>query len=358
MNSILLNPGPVTLSQRVRDAMNGQDICHREEEFAELTCSILRKLKRVYDADGYSPVLLTGSGTSAVEAMLDSFAPREGKTVILANGVYGERMADMLWARKRPCVLIRSDWKSPPDTGALAGLLDLNPPMTHVVLVHHETTTGRLNRIEPIAKFCKDVGLELMLDTVSSFGAEKIEFGDWKPFAIAATANKCLHGIPGTAFVMARNDAFLYPSQAESVYLNLYPYHQQQKNGFSPFTQSVYSMYALNAALDELEETGGQRKRRERYLHLRDTIRSELEMMNVEPLLDEADNSCSLTSYLLPEGVSYTELHDSLKEDGFVIYAGQGNLQEKIFRIANMGDIQNADLERLILSLKKILERR
>ena len=157
--NILLNPGPVTLTERVRNALSRDDWCHREPEFAALTREINTELARVYAdmADDYSAVMLTGSGTAAVEAMLASFAPDAGNgvTLVLANGVYGERMANMLNAHRKPNLLDQAEWTAPVDVAAAERLLDAHPEITHVATVHHETTTGRLNDLIAIGALCR-----------------------------------------------------------------------------------------------------------------------------------------------------------------------------------------------------------
>ena len=358
--SILLNPGPVTLTHRVREALTSGDWCHREPEFAELTQSINARLVGVYPnlVDNYAAVMMTGSGTSAVEAMLASLAPETGGTLVLANGVYGERMAKMLKAHRKPHELIQGEWTRPVDTDAAAALLDEHPEITHVATVHHETTTGRLNDLDAIGALCRERDLALLLDGVSSYGAEAIDADAWNLQAVAATANKCLHAVPGLSFVVAHNTVWTRTSpQVGSVYLDLYAYFAgQHGEGFSPFTQSVQAAFALSEALDELHEHGGWRTRRQQYVDRAQRIHEELSAAGVGMLLREDEFSSVLRSYLLPAGVGYAELHDALKEDGFVIYAGQGQLASDIFRLAYMGDITAADVERLCAALRRVLE--
>ncbi len=349
--NILLNPGPVTLTDRVRNALIRDDWCHREPEFAELTREINTELVRVYsdmEAD-FSAVMLTGSGTCAVEAMLASFAPDEGGTLVLANGVYGERMANMLAAHRKPYQLLKAQWTAPVDVDAAARVLDEHPGITHVATVHHETTTGRLNDLDAIGALCRERDLPLLLDGVSSFGAEAIDVDAWNLIAVAATANKCLHAAPGLSFVIARN-ALWSGTQADvgSVYLDLRTYYKgQHGDGFSPFTQAVPAAFALREALDELREGDGWAERRHIYRQRAARIAEELTLLNISMLLNKKDYSCVLHSYLLPDGCDYHVAHDAFKRAGFVIYSGQGQFAQDVFRIANMGAIGADDLDRL-----------
>jgi len=356
---ILLNPGPVTLTERVRAALTSGDWCHREPEFAALTKDINRRLVGVYPnlTESYAAVMMTGSGTSAVEAMLASFAPDTGGTLVLANGVYGERMAKMLTAHRKPHELLQGAWMEPVDVAAAAELLDRHPEITHVATVHHETTTGRLNDLPAVGALCCERDIALLLDGVSSYGAEAVDAEAWNLEAIAATANKCLHGVPGLSFVVGHDRLWTRTSpQIGSVYLDLYAYFAgQHGEGFSPFTQAVQVAFALSEALDELEEAGGWRARRRAYRDRAARIHAELAAAGIGMLLQEEDYSSVLRSYLLPEGVAYAQLHDGLKDAGFVIYAGQGQLAPDVFRVAHMGDITDADLDALCSALRELL---
>lgn len=355
---ILLNPGPVTLSERVRKALTAGDWCHREPEFAALTREINTGLARVYApmAADFEAVCLTGSGTAAVEAMLVNFAPDDGLTLVLANGVYGERMAAILAAHRKPHELIQRAWEAPLDPVALAERLASGPRVTHVAAVQHETTTGRLNDLDAIGALCREHGAALLLDAVSSFGAEAIDAEAWNLAALAATANKCLHGVPGISFVLARSALWqALAGRAGSVYLDLAAYHAgQHGDGYSPFTQAVQVAFALREALAELADSGGWQARRAAYLERARQIHAQLAALGVRTLLDPADYSAVLWSYRLPDDDSYARIHDALKADGFVIYAGQGELARRVFRIAHMGDIRAADLKRLCAALDRV----
>lgn len=355
MRTILLNPGPVNLSRRVRTALTRDDLCHREPEFADLQRALRRKLLAVYDLDEakWAAVLLTGSGTAAVEAMVSSCVPHDGRLLSIENGVYGERMSRIAAANGIDFDRVTLDWGAALDLDAVeAALNDGN--YSHVSVVHHETTTGRLNRIAPLAEVCRKHDVSLLLDAVSSFGAEEIEFDEWPIDACAATANKCLHGVPGTAFAIVRR-AGLAAGPARSVYLDLATYLKQQDAGGTPFTQSVQTFYALDEALDEFFEAGGRPARQAAFAERMALIRRTLLELGVKPILPAGESSCVLHGFELPEGHSYAQLHDALKGRGFVIYAGQGDSPSKIFRISAMGEIAHADLERLCSALRDLL---
>lgn len=351
----LLNPGPVTLTSRVREALLRPDMCHREAEFAEMCKDILAKIGAVYTESqaSYVPVLLTSSGTGAVEAML-SLVPRSAdangkKTLVVANGVYGDRAAAMLSAQGKAHDVISSSWTMPMDLTSVERALAAGG-YAHVFAVHHETTTGRLNDIDALGALCKKYAVPLLLDGVSSFAGERIRFEEWNLEACAATANKCLHGVPGVAFVLVKKDVFESRSTgATSVYLDLFRYRKEQRAGFSPFTQSVHVLYALQEALGELEDAGGWERRHQKYAALTHQVREGLYALGIRSFLEDVTSyGATLSSYRLPKGLTYEKLHDHLKSAGFVVYAGQGPFSGEMFRIAVMGDVDASDMTRLL----------
>lgn len=351
---ILLNPGPVSMTARVKRALGSEDVCHREPEFRALVGRVREKLAAVYGEPGYVPVLLGGSGTAAVETML-SLVPKDGTSLVVANGVYGERMAAMLKAQGKAHEVVSSQWTSAPDLSAVEKALATSK-FGHVLAVHHETTTGRLNDIAALGAICKKAGVPMLLDAVSSFAGEELRLDAWNIEALAATANKCVHGAPGVSFVLARDAALARPSGATSVYLDLMKHAADQAKGSTPFTLPTHVTFALDAALDELAENGGWKARHATYRARSMRVRSALKELGVTLLLDRDDAyGTTLTSFRLPQNKTYEALHAHLKKDGFVIYAGQGKFDGAIFRIAVMGEIGEADLDRLVRSLRAAL---
>lgn len=355
---ILLNPGPVALSNRVRNALLKPDLCHREPEFATLQASIRRRLLDVYSLSParYAAVLLTGSGTAAVEAMLTSLMPPAGKVLVIENGVYGERLSRIAEVYGIAHIRFKHQWGAPVEIPALARRIEEDDAITHVAAVHHETTTGRLNDLAEVASLCDGRGLPLLVDGVSSFGAEALDFEAWNIGACAATANKCLHGVPGVSFVVLRRE-LLPPSGSpkRSLYLDLETYCRHQDANGTPFTQSVQSFYALEEALSELQDQGGWQARHQHYQDLVEQTRNGLLSLGIRPLMNSEDSSVVLNSFELPPGFDYETLHDRLKENGFVIYAGQGELAKRIFRLSTMGAITAADIHRLLQAITRIV---
>ncbi|WP_144160456.1 2-aminoethylphosphonate aminotransferase [Paraburkholderia sp. BCC1885] len=345
---LLLNPGPVTLTERVRQSLLQPDLCHREGEFFDLQEEARTRLVDIYklDAAEWQAVLMTGSGTAAVESMIAGLVPENGKLLVIENGVYGERITQIASQYRIAHEALKHEWMQAPDLERIAARLDAGG-FTHVAVIHHETTTGRLNDLQALAAVCRARGVRLLVDGVSSFAAESIDFADGSIAAVAATANKCLHGVPGASFVMVRREA-LKQAASRTYYLDIARLAKLQDQRNTPFTPSVHAYYALVEALRELADEGGWTARHARYAALAEQARAGLAALGIDSVLPPAESSVVLRAYRLPAGVSYVQLHDALKARGFVIYAGQGGLSAELFRISTMGNIHPADVERLL----------
>jgi 2-aminoethylphosphonate-pyruvate transaminase len=349
---LLLNPGPVTLTERVRRSLLQPDLCHRESEFFALQDEARARLLSTHDLDPkeWTAVLITGSGTAAVESMVAALVPENGRLLNLENGVYGERIAQICTQYRIAHERISGSWLQALDLGAIAKRLQSpsdDSRFTHMAVVHHETTTGRLNDLRPLLELCRAYDVQLLVDGVSSFGAEWIDFAHRHLGAVAAAANKCLHGVPGASFVIARRGA-LEHAVKRAYYLDLSRLAQLQEQRNTPFTPAVHAYYAMVEALREFSEEGGRPARHARYASLSEQVRAGLAELGIEPVIAPEHSSVVLRAYKLPAGVAYTELHDALKREGFVIYAGQGDLAAMLFRISIMGAVKPADLTRLL----------
>jgi 2-aminoethylphosphonate-pyruvate transaminase len=356
---LLLNPGPVTLTERVRRSLLQPDLCHREREFFDLQDEARERLLAAYALDPaeWSAVLMTASGTGAVESMLTALVPESGRVLVVENGVYGERITQMCAQYRIAHARTVGSWMRAPDLDAIRSWLDApdrKAHFTHMAVVHHETTTGRLNDLQPLAELCRAHGMRLLVDGVSSFGAEALDFADSALSAVAGTANKCLHGAPGVSFVIARRGALAQATQ-RTYYLDLGRLARLQDQRDTPFTPAVHSYYGLVEALREFAEQGGRLARHRCYAALAEQVRSGLAELGVEAALPPGQSSVVLRAYRLPPDLSYLRLHDALKAAGFVIYAGQGDLAQTLFRISTMGDLTSADIDRLLQCFARLL---
>lgn len=357
---ILLNPGPVNVSDRVRRALNGPDICHRESEFAELLHRIQQKLLRAFvpgaESD-YVAVVLSGSGTAAVEAAVMSCLPHGKRLMVINNGVYGERISNMIGLHRLGVSELKLDWSTRLDPERLRLALRQHPEVHAVAMVHHETTTGLINNVKELADVVDSQNRVCVLDSVSGLAGEPLDIPGSHIYMVAGTAGKCIQGFPGAAFVLVRK-GFLermrrYPKR--SWYLHLTHYVDDQGNGTVPFTPAVQVYYAFEEALDELLEEGVT-NRIHRYKKVSAMIREKLRSLGIKPVLTPEFQSNTITCFHMPPGLSYQVLHDRLKEQGYVIYAGQGPLEGKTFRVANMGVLTVDNVQGFLRAFEQTLE--
>ena len=298
-------------------------------------------------AEGYDAALLTGSGTAAMEAMVASVVG-DG-VLVLDNGVYGDRLAQMAEAHGIRTKRLKASWFERHDPAAVATALE--DGIDTIAMVHHETTTGLLNDVPAIAEVAAAHGRLLIVDSVSGLAGETFDFERIRPTAVCCTANKCIEGLPGIAFVLVRQGTEL---RRRSVYFDLGMTIAKQRSGDTPFTPAIQVMAAFEAALQELaRETVARRI--ERYRRASRLVRKALADLGLELLLPPALRSNTITCARLPAGITYERIHERMREQGYVIYGGQGDLRKEAFRVANMGQISTEDLGRFGAALERAI---
>ena len=354
---ILLNPGPVNVSPRVTAAMSRGDLCHREPEFQQLLDSVRTKLVRALAPDGdWVAVPLTGSGTLALEAGVTSVVSSGRRMLVVVNGVYGERILEMAQTHGIATVVVRSDWGRPPDLAAIENALRADPGIEVVALVHHETTTGLLNPVEEVGRITRAHGRVLFVDAISGLAGDTLRLEDWGVGVCVGVANKCVQGIPGVGFVLAKRGEMQRMAEIppRSVYMHLPRHFAAHEKHTVPFTAAVQVLYALDEALDELLEEGVD-ARVARYGRAAAQLRAGFERLGLTLMLPPELRSNSITTLSLPPGLTYQQLHDRVRKDGFVIYEGQGQLSTQVFRVANMGALSEDDFARFLVSLERAM---
>jgi 2-aminoethylphosphonate-pyruvate transaminase len=339
---VLLNPGPALTSDGVKRAAAGLDLCHREPEFSLLDEGVRAKIRRVAGVgDGWGVVLLSGSGTAANEAAVRA-AVRPGRgALVVVNGVYGERLLAMAKRARIRVVVSERAWTEPADPEEVAMLLAGDPGLDALLVVHHETTTGLLNPVAEIAAAAGEEGVRVLVDGISSFGAEELELDGSGIDFLTCTSNKCLQGLPGAAFVLVSPAGLARIAEVPptSVYLDLAGYLRGVESASVPFTPAIPALASLDAALDEVLALGPDEHRR-RYAARAAALDDVLGALGLEPIVAEGHRSRTVRSIPLPPGVDYAPLHDELKGHGYVIYAGQGPLAKEIFRVCCMGVLE------------------
>lgn len=353
---ILLNPGPALTTDAVKRAAAGTDICHREPEYQQLDRRVRDKLRAVAGVGIEWPIaLLSGSGTAANESALRAAVREDHRLLVVVNGVYGERLLATAERARIEAVPIAGSWTEPIDLALVASAIAVESDVDALAVVQHETTTGLLNPLAAVAEIAAANGIRTMVDAVSSFGIEEIDLNGGIDF-MTCSSNKGLHGLPGAAFVLvspagARRARSVAPS---SVALDLCTYLDGEAGASPPFTPAIPALAALDVALDRVLAEGVTGRRR-RYAERCAILDAAFERLGLEQLVASESRSHSIRSLQLPDGVSFAALHERLRAAGFVVYAGQGALASRIFRVACMGELELDDLHRFVGALETAL---
>ncbi|MDH0346593.1 2-aminoethylphosphonate--pyruvate transaminase [Aeromonas dhakensis] len=356
---LLLTPGPLSTTATVRAAML-QDSCTWDADYNQgVVEPIRRELVRLatgpeYEGD-YSAVLLQGSGSYVVESVLGSAIGVDECLLIINNGAYGARMGEM--AR---CLGLRHHEldcgeTSRPEPAAIEAMLARHPEITHLAMVHCETTTGMLNPLDEVAALCQHRGIRLIVDAMSSFGGIPIDMGRLGIEFLISSANKCIQGVPGFGFVIARRAALIAcAGRARSVSLDLHAQWQtmEQQGGKWRFTSPTHTVLAFAQALRELDEEGGIAARHRRYSENQRTLVDGMAALGFEPLLPEEWQSPIITAFYSPAHPDYrfADFYQRLKGLGFVIYPGKVS-QADCFRIGNIGDVTTERVRDLLAAM-------
>jgi len=356
---LLLTPGPLSTSKTVKASML-RDWCTWDEDYnLNIVQEIRTRLTHLATSrdELYSTVLMQGSGTFAVESVIGSAIPSHGKLLIIANGVYGMRiiqMAKILNIPYEPYILSEVNL---PDIENVRTLLDKIPDITHLFIVHCETTTGILNPVREITALAKQYNKTTIVDAMSSFGGISMDIYDWQIDFLISSANKCIQGVPGFGFIIARKDELVHcENQSHSLSLDLYDQWKTMEGGGKwRFTSPTHVVRAFLQALDELEEEGGIERRYERYSRNQRLLVDGMLRIGFTPLLPDFMQSPIITSFLSPqqEEYSFVKFYNLLKENGYVIYPGKISTANT-FRIGNIGEIYPVDIEMLVETIHRI----
>ena len=358
---LLFTPGPLTTSASVKAAMQ-RDLGSRDTEFINLVAGIRRELLEiagVSQESGYETVLMQGSGTFAIESVLSSVIPADGTVLILANGAYGERMVQIAERLKIAFRVQRWPEDESPDAATVAQLLG-ETPATHVAIVHLETTTGILNPLDEIGRIVREHGCRFIIDAMSSFGGVPLDLPALQPDFLVSSANKCLEGVPGFSFVIAKRAALeAIAGCARSVSLDLLAQWQGlERNGQFRFTPPTHALLAFAQALKELREEGGVAARAQRYRANHEALLAGMRELGFREFLAPERQSDIITSFRYPDhpGFVFEEFYQRLAAKGFVIYPGKVS-QADCFRIGTIGRISLADVKALVREIGHALER-
>ena len=344
--NILLNPGPCTTSDEVKSAMVVPDICPREEEFCLLMESIKRDLLKIVNAgDDYVSILFASSGTGGVESAITSAVPHNGKLLIIDNGAYGARMAEIAARYKIDHTVYKIPYGDYPNVYEIKKMF-MDEKFTTLSVVDHETTTGMRNPVQELCDTAHQNGAEIIVDCMSSFAGLPIDLQKWQAEYIISSSNKCIEGMAGLSFVIFKKSLLeKIKHHARSYYFDLYAQYQGfQNTGQMQFTPPVQIVYALRKAIDLFfaETVQGRIKRyRENYIALTEEVKK----MGFQLLLKDEYQSGILLAIKEPKNEEYNfaQMHDYMYEHGITIYPGKG-AKEKTFRLSVLGNLYPKDI--------------
>jgi len=355
----LLTPGPLTTSPTVKEAML-HDYGSRDLGFIEINRRVRERLLGIVGGrDGYVCVPLQGSGTFVVEAMLGCFVPRDGKLLILVNGAYGHRMVRICRTIGRTVVVQETPEDTPVDPIALERTLAEDRAITHVAVVHCETTSGILNPLQEVARIVAGQGRRLLIDAMSAFGAISLEAGRIPFDAVVASSNKCLEGVPGMGFCIATEEALRRTEgNAHSLSLDLYDqWVSMEKNGQWRFTPPTHCILAFDRALEEFEAEGGVEGRGGRYAANCRILVNGMRELGFRTLLPDALQAPIIVTFHMPTDPNFDfgVFYDRLRAAGYVIYPGKLTVADS-FRIGCIGRLSAREMEGVLAAVRKALD--
>jgi 2-aminoethylphosphonate-pyruvate transaminase len=354
----LLTPGPLTTSATVKQAML-HDWGSRDAGFVAINTHMRKRLvDLIGGGTDFTTVPMQGSGTFAVEAMLGAFVGLQDKLLILINGAYGKRMAKICEYYKRSTAVLEWPEDQPVDAAKVREKLLADPAITHVAVVHCETTSGILNPIAEVADVVAAAGRRLLIDSMSAFGALPIDAQSVIFDAVAASSNKCIEGVPGLGFVLCRVSA-LEKTKGNPVSLTLDLFEQWQnleKTSQYRFTPPIHCIVAFDQALTEHEQEGGVAGRGARYRNNHKILVDGMRAMGFETLLPDRLQAPIIVTFHMPSDPKFVfeQFYDGLKDRGFVIYPGKLTVADS-FRIGCIGRIGETEMKAFLAAAKDVM---
>lgn len=348
----LLTPGPLTTTEAVKEEML-VDLCTWDNDYKAITQDIRRGLLQVAHAQaGYTTVLMQGSGTFGVESVLSSVIKATDKVLIAVNGAYSKRMVEICQYHHIPYVAVPFDYDTVPQADMIEKVLQVDEAITHIAMVHSETTTGILNDIAAVGEVAKAYHKYFIVDAMSSFGGVDIDVPALGITYLVSSANKCIQGVPGFSFIIANEEALKQTAgTARSLSLDLYKqWETMEKDGGKwRFTSPTHVVLAFHKALEELQDRGGVAARHERYAKTNRLLRQGMEALGFKAYIDEAVQGPIITTFLYPKQHSFDfrDMYTYLKERGYVIYPGKLTEQDT-FRLGNIGEIYEEDVQAIL----------
>jgi 2-aminoethylphosphonate-pyruvate transaminase len=356
---LLLTPGPLTTSRTVRQAMQ-QDFCTWDADYNSIVTNIRERLVGLVSSSGeFTSVLMQGSGTFSVEATIGSLIPADGKLLVIQNGAYGERMAQIADRLKIQQSVLRYAETEPPDVESVRVALAADRAITHVAVVHSETTTGMLNPVAPLGRLSHEFQMTFIVDAMSSFGGIPMTMDELRADFLISSANKCIQGTPGFGFVVGRRSILeRCRGRARSLSLDLYDqWHEMEtKHGKWRYTSPTHVVRAFKQALDELACEGGVPARHARYVANQRLLVKNMSDIGFRTLLPRHLQSPFITAFHYPQSARFDFLrfYEALKRRRFVIYPGKVSGADT-FRIGTIGHVFPEDIQLLTDAIAEVV---
>ncbi len=355
---VLLNPGPVLTSARVKSALVHHDVCHRDADYTAAFRRLQRKLARVFRAGREHTVLMiTGSGTAAMEASIASTVPRGKKLLVISNGAFGERLLEIAETHFLETVQVRYEWGETVDPTHVERALAADPAIFAVAMIHHETSVGLLNPVGEIGALCRRYDRLLIADAVASLGGEDLDVVRDQIDICFSSSNKCLHGIAGVSFVCVSDRVWprIEGVPPRSYYLDLRRYRKYADSiGQTPFTPAVTTFFALEAAVDELLEKG-LASRPATYKRRNRRIRAAMRELGLRCLTATGRESSTMSCVRLPAGLEFATLYREMKSRGYIVYDCKDALAGRYFQVANMGELDDEMIDGFLAAFREVV---
>lgn len=358
-DKLLFTPGPLTTAMEVKEAAL-IDLGSRDSDFLSIVQQIRDKLLKLAHVDSpeYEAVIVQGSGTFGIESAISSAIPEDGTLLNIINGAYGRRISQMARIHSIPLIELNFNENQLPELQQIEAVLESHPQITHISVIHGETTTGLLNPIEEIGAIAEHHKKALIVDAMSTFGAYDIDMKSLNISYLISSSNKCIEGIPGFSYVLAsRSELEKCEGQSRSLSLDLFDqWSGLNSNGQFRFTPPVHALIAFSTALDLLEKEGGIEARGKRYKENNILLIDEMKKTGFHLYLPDAIRSYIITSFIYPDhpNFSFEKFYSKLNEKGFVIYPGKLSKVD-CFRIGNIGQVFPADIQNLTVGIKEVL---
>jgi 2-aminoethylphosphonate-pyruvate transaminase len=356
---LLLTPGPLTTSKSVKQAML-RDYCTWDDDYHQVVNEIRERLVALVDgAPDYCAVLMQGSGTFAVEATLGSVIGPRDKVLVVDNGAYGDRMVRICERLGIFHTVAKWPETSPAAVPEIERRLRDDAAISHVAMVHCETTTGLLNPATAVGQLARSYGKIYILDAMSSLGGLPLKANDVGAHYLIASSNKCIQGVPGFGFVIAHRATFeATRGWARSLSLDLYDQWREMEQGGGKwrYTSPTHVVRAFLQALLELDAEGGVEARYLRYVENHRRLVDGLQEIGLETLIKRQDQSPIITSFLYPQDDRFTfaEFYQRMKQRRFVLYPGKIS-QANTFRIGTIGHVFPDDIRELVRCVRDVL---